>query len=79
MELVKKTSEYKIFKKRSGRFCVQNEKRSWVNGEDKVKILVGEKLIKAAMPKPKEEPKEEPAEAKADEAKDSEAKTEEEK
>lgn len=70
MELVKKTSDYQIFKKRSGRYCVQNDKKTWLHGDDKVKILVTHKLIKAAMPKAKEEPKEEPkqeaVEAKAD-------------
>jgi len=67
MELVKKTSDYQIFKKRSGRYCVQKDKKTWLHGDDKVKILVTHKLIKAAMPKAKEAPKvEAPAEAPAE-------------
>ncbi|MEM8608500.1 MAG: hypothetical protein AAGF92_15430 [Myxococcota bacterium] len=58
MEIVKKTPEYEIIKKRSGRYGVRNAERKWVNGEEKVKILLAEKLIKAPEPK-----KEEPAEA----------------
>ncbi|MBT3584656.1 MAG: hypothetical protein HN509_07100 [Halobacteriovoraceae bacterium] len=56
MELVKETKDYKVFKKRSGRFGVQNLLGKWINGEDKTKILVGEKLIKAALSAKKEEP-----------------------
>jgi hypothetical protein len=46
MENVKSTKEYKIFKKKSGRYAVKNEKGKWVNGDDKVQILLKEKLIK---------------------------------
>jgi len=61
MELVKKSGEYTIYKKRSGRFGVKNSKGKWINGEDKVKVLLGEKLIKACLPK--EKPAEEAAPA----------------
>jgi hypothetical protein len=66
MESVKKTKEYEIVKKRSGRYAVRDAKRNWVHGDEKVKILLAEKLIKAPVPK-QEEPEPAP-EASADEA-----------
>lgn len=66
MEIVKKTEEYQIVKKRNGRFGVRTAGRKWVTGEEKVKILIAEGLIKA--PEPKAEPAEEPAEEAAEEA-----------
>jgi uncharacterized membrane protein len=54
MESVKKTEEYEIVKKRSGRYAVRDAKRNWLHGDEKVKILLAEKLIKAPVPKPKE-------------------------
>lgn len=77
MEVVKKTSEYTVFKKRSGRFGVQNKEKKWVNGDEKVKILLDESLIKAPTPKKPEAPAAE--EPKAEEPKAEEAKAEEEK
>lgn len=53
METVKKTAEYEIIKKRSGRYGVRDAKRKWITGEDKVKILLAEELIKAPLPKEK--------------------------
>ena len=55
METVKKTAEYTILKKRSGRYAVRGADRKWVSGEAKVKILLAEKLIKAPAPKQVEE------------------------
>lgn len=64
MESVKTTAEYEIVKKRSGRYGVRTADRKWLNGEEKVKILLAEKLIKTAAPKQVEpEPEEAPAEA----------------
>lgn len=57
IETVKKTKDYTIFKKRSGRFCIQSNNGKWINKEDKIKILLSEKLIVAIVPKKKEEPK----------------------
>ena len=54
MEIVKRTSEYTIVKKRNGRFGVQAKGRKWVNAEEKVKILTEAGLIKAPEPKPAE-------------------------
>lgn len=67
METVKKTAQYTILKKRSGRYAVRGAKKQWITGEDKVKILLAEKLIKAPEPKPVEEepPAEEAAEGEA--------------
>ncbi len=55
MEKVKESKEFTIFKKRSGRFCVKSEKGKWLNGEEKTKVLLAEKLIKVSVPKKKEE------------------------
>jgi hypothetical protein len=76
MEIVKKTADYEIVKKRSGRYGVRSADRKWVNGDEKVKILLAEKLIKAAPPK---EPEAEaaPAEAATEEAATEEAAPEE--
>ncbi len=70
METVKATKEFKIFKKRNGRYGVKNEKGKWINGEDKVKILTTEGLIKVSVPKKVEEPaaEEAPVEASAEAA-----------
>ena len=58
MEIVKTTEEYQIIKKRSGRYGVRRTDRKWVTGDEKVKILLAEGLIKAPTPK---EPEAEPA------------------
>ena len=56
METVKSTKDFKILKKKSGRYGVKNAKGKWVNGEEKVKILSSEGLIKISVAKKKEEP-----------------------
>lgn len=56
METVKETKDFKIFKKRNGRYGVKSAQGKWMNGEEKVKILSAEGLIKVSIPKPKEEP-----------------------
>lgn len=45
---------YKLLKKRSGRYAVM-KKGKYINGADKVKILVEEGLIKLPKPKAKAE------------------------
>ena len=55
MEVVKKTNEYTIYQKRSKRYAVKDANKRWVKGDEKVKILLGEKLVKAPESKPKEE------------------------
>jgi hypothetical protein len=59
MNLVKKTSDYTIYQKRSNRYAVKDTNNRWVNGDDKLKILLAESLVKAPAPKPKEEAAEE--------------------
>ncbi|KPJ91106.1 MAG: hypothetical protein AMJ53_12345 [Gammaproteobacteria bacterium SG8_11] len=59
MEVVKKTSDYTIYQKRSKRYAVKDANKRWVSGDEKLKILLAEKLVTAPAPKPKEEPAEE--------------------
>lgn len=73
MKLVKKTAEYSIYKRSDDRYAVKDADKKPVNGEEKVKILVAEDLIKVTLPAepeeaPAEEAGEEEAEAAADEA-----------
>jgi hypothetical protein len=71
MEVVKSTKEATIYKKKSGRYGVKGSNKKWINGDEKIKILVAEGLIKVTAPAPKEEPAEEveaAAEAPAEEA-----------
>jgi len=55
VEEVKKTKEFTIFKKRSGRYGVQNTAGKWINSDEKAKILVDAGLITLAAPKKVEE------------------------
>ena len=58
MKVVKKTKEYVIYQKGSGRYAVKNADKQWVNADEKVAILVAEGLIKTAITQSvsKEEP-----------------------
>jgi len=40
MEIVKRTKEHTIYKKRSGRFGVQGLDKKWINGDEKTQILL---------------------------------------
>ena len=63
MEVVKKTDDFSIIKKRNGRYGVKATNGKWLNADKKVEILLAEGLIKVAAPKKVEEPAEEaPAE-----------------
>ena len=55
--------EYQIVKKRSGKYSVVKKGGSYINGEEKTKILQSEGLIKKMNPKKQAEPtpSEEPA------------------
>ena len=55
MKLIKRTAEYKVFMRGDERFAVQDSNGKPVNGEEKVRILVEEELIKVTVPAPKEE------------------------
>lgn len=50
MKLVKKTADYSIYKRNDGRYAVQDANKNTVNGEEKVKILLAEELIKVTQP-----------------------------
>ncbi|MGH1539263.1 MAG: hypothetical protein ACRBHB_02475 [Arenicella sp.] len=68
MKLVKKTAEYSILQRNDERYAVQASNGKMINGEEKAKILLDEKLITVskANPKPAEEaPAEDAAEAEA--------------
>ena len=55
MKLVKKTAEYTIFERNDKRYAIRTKGRKWINGEEKVKILQAEGLLKKPEPKPKQE------------------------
>ena len=55
MKLIKKTAEHKIFMRGDDRYAVQDASGKPVNGEEKVRILVEEDLIKVTLPSPEEE------------------------
>jgi hypothetical protein len=50
MKLVKKTAEYTIYKRGDDRYAVEDARKNPVNGDDKVRILVAEELLKVAVP-----------------------------
>lgn len=66
MEIIKRTGEYTIVKKRNGRYGVQGKSRQWINADEKVKILMEAGLIKAPEPKPAEPEPEAAAETEAE-------------
>ena len=82
MELVKKTEDYVVYQKKSKRYAVKSvikvgkKSGDWINGDEKTLILIKEKLITAAKPKPKAEKEaeapteEKPAEKKAEDKKE---------
>ena len=78
MQLVKKTAEYSIFKRKDGRYAVKDSNKTAVNGDEKARILLAEELITATLAAPPAE--EAPAEeAPAEEAPAEEAPADEEK
>ena len=63
MKAIKKTAEYTIYQKRNNRYAVKGANAQWLNGDDKVKVLLAEALIKLSVAAPAEAPAEEaPAE-----------------
>lgn len=67
MQVVTRTDEYTIYKKRNQRYAVRNKDREWVRGDDKVAVLLAHNLIEAPTPKAPEQP-EEPEAAAGEEA-----------
>jgi hypothetical protein len=53
MKVVKKTPEYTIYEKRSRRYAIKGADKKWINADDKIKILLAEKLIEIKLPQPK--------------------------
>ena len=51
MNQVKKTPEYRIFQKNSGRYAVQAKTKEWLHGEEKEKVLLEQQLITRLRPK----------------------------
>ena len=76
MESVKKTAEYEVLKKRSGRYAVRGADNKWLSGDEKVQVLIAEKLIKAPDPKPEPAPAEEEAPAETESAEEAAAEPE---
>ena len=68
MELIKKTDNYTIYKKKSGRYAVKNKEKKYLSDKEKVEILLEEKLIKLSPRKKPEEPAAEEAAPAAEEA-----------
>ena len=62
MKVIKKTAQYTVYQKRSGRYGVKDASKNWVNEAEKVSILLAEDLIKAPTPKAPEPEVEEAAE-----------------
>lgn len=60
MKKLKKTDQYSIFQKRSGRYAVRGKNKQWIHGEDKTKLLLAEGLIQVPEPKPTAPPEEAP-------------------
>ena len=56
MKLIKKVADYKIFMRGDDRYAIQDANGKPVNGEEKVRILVQEDLIRVTLPSAKEEP-----------------------
>ena len=63
MKLVKKTDEYSIYKRSDDRYAVKDANKNPVNGDEKVRILVAEELVKVTLPGAPEEPEAEEAPA----------------
>ena len=50
MKTIKKTAEYTIYQKRNNRYAVKGANANWLNGKEKVAILLAENLIKLTQP-----------------------------
>ncbi len=64
MKVVKKTDEYRVLQKRSGRYAIRTVMGEWVNGSEKIKILIEAGLIKGVLPR---EPEEDPGSEESEE------------
>jgi hypothetical protein len=63
MKVILRTKQHTVYEKKSGRFAVKDAEKNWVNGDDKVAVLLAEGLVKTAPQAVAEAPVEEaPAE-----------------
>jgi hypothetical protein len=67
MKVLKQTDDYTVYQNRSGRYAVVGSDKKNINGEDKVKILVAEGIVKQAVAAPEPEVVEEAVEEAATE------------
>ena len=49
MKIIKKTTEYSIYKKRNARYAIKSSDGKWLNAEKKIEILQEEELIKISQ------------------------------
>jgi hypothetical protein len=68
MKVIKKTKDYVIYQKGSGRYAIKDADKNWVNADEKIKILLAEKLVKTVAPVPAPKKSEEAPVAPVDEA-----------
>lgn len=54
MKLAKKTAEYVVLTRADGRYAVKGADGKFINGDEKVNILIAEGLRTAPEPKPAE-------------------------
>ena len=40
MKVIKKTKDYVIYQKGSGRYAIKDAEKNWVNADEKIKILL---------------------------------------
>jgi hypothetical protein len=69
MQQIKKTAEYTVFQKKSGRYAVKAKNKQWLHAGDKTKVLLAEALIeppKEKAPAPAVEAEVDTAEAPAE-------------
>jgi hypothetical protein len=56
MQVVTRTGEYTIYRKRNQRYAVRNKAKQWVRGDDKVAILLAHHLLEAPVAKAPDHP-----------------------
>jgi hypothetical protein len=52
MKVAKRASEYTVYARNDGRYAVRGKDKQFINGEEKVKILLAEGLIKQSEANP---------------------------
>ena len=63
MQQIKKTPDYTIFQKKSGRYAVRAKNKQWLHAADKTQVLLAEALITQPRPKAPAAEAEAPAES----------------